>query len=371
MGSPVFASYQSAIILDASTGYVLHAENADQPSYPASLTKMMTLYMTFDALDKGLLKKDQQLVISQKAASQPASKLGLRAGDKMSVEKAILALVTKSANDVATVLSENLATSEKDFADMMTQVAKELGMKSTLFKNASGLGNQTQISTARDMAILALGLLKHFPQHYHYFSTRSFTYQGKKFYTHNHILDMYPGADGFKTGYIRASGYNLVASAHKTNQRVIGVLLGGNSAAGRDKEMAYLLDYGFLKLKEGGTKMAQKSPTYSTWKQASSVEEKTEQHAYMISDVPVVDKEKWGIQIGAFTSKEAAYKTANMTQHRFSLLENAKPFVMKIDQNGRALYRSRLMDLNKIQAHQACDSLQAHGTDCFIVKPRG
>ncbi|MEO5373971.1 MAG: D-alanyl-D-alanine carboxypeptidase [Alphaproteobacteria bacterium] len=238
------AGYAS-FVMDADSGQVIHSDGADAVNHPASLTKMMTLYLLFDALEKGQFKKSSPLTVSHHATTQAPSRLGLIKGQTISAEDAILALVTKSANDVASVVAEAIGGSEPQFARMMTDTAHRLGMSRTEFRNASGLPNTAQVSSARDMAILARALLRHFPQHYHYFSTREFRYNDTVVTTHNRLMLSYEGADGLKTGYIGASGFNLVASAKRGGHRLIGVVLGGRTGRWRDQHMADLLDASF------------------------------------------------------------------------------------------------------------------------------
>ncbi len=239
------AARYASIVIDASTGDVLHEINADTRNYPASLTKMMTLYLAFEALEKGRIQQSQKLMVSRRAAGMPASKLGLRRGRTITLEHAILALVTKSANDAAVVIAEALAGSEAKFARLMTKKAQALGMTRTSFRNASGLHNRRQLSTARDMSKLARALIRDFPRYYIYFSTKTFRYQGRTYRNHNQLLKTYKGTDGVKTGYTRASGYNLAASTIRHGRRLIAVVFGGKSAKSRDRHIARLLDKGF------------------------------------------------------------------------------------------------------------------------------
>jgi D-alanyl-D-alanine carboxypeptidase len=238
------ANYAS-LIMDATSARVLHETNADLTRYPASLTKMMTLYLLFEALDNGTVAFDESLPISEHAASQPPSKLGLMPGQSISVENAILALVTKSANDVAAAVAERLGGSESRFAWSMTAKAGEIGMSRTMFANASGLPDPDQVTTARDMAVLALALLHDFPHYYPYFSTDHFYYGGAVHANHNRLLGSYEGLDGMKTGYTHSSGFNLVASAMRDGRRLIGVVLGARSPANRSLIMVSLLDQAF------------------------------------------------------------------------------------------------------------------------------
>ncbi len=239
--NPKYAS----IVVDAETGKVLRSRNANKSLYPASLTKIMTLYMTFDALSRGQIRLNERIRISKHAASMVPSKLHLPVGSSIKVEDAIYALVTKSANDVAAALGEHIAGSEWAFARKMTTKARNLGMRNTTFKNASGLPNKAQKSTARDMAILARALIYNHPQYYHYFSTKNFQYRGASYRNHNKLLKTYDGMDGIKTGYIHASGFNLVASAVRDNRRIVGVVFGGRSSKTRNSHMADILDDGF------------------------------------------------------------------------------------------------------------------------------
>jgi D-alanyl-D-alanine carboxypeptidase len=234
-------SKHAAIVIDANTGKTLFADNADAPRHPASLTKMMTLYMVFEAMAEGRIRKNSRMPMSKHAASMAPTKLGIKAGNTLSVETAIYALVTKSANDAAAATAEFLGGSESNFAQLMTAKARSIGMRSTRFYNASGLPDPRQITTARDMAILGVALRKNFPQYYSYFSTRSFTYGRSRMANHNKLLGRVAGVDGIKTGYTRASGFNLVSSVAIGNKRVVSVVLGGKSGRSRDAEMAGLI----------------------------------------------------------------------------------------------------------------------------------
>ncbi len=247
---PAQAHYTS-IVVDTQTGAVLEADKPDAHNYPASLTKMMTLYLTFEALDRKRLSLDQTITVSQHAANQAPSKLGLQPGESIKVEDAILAVVTKSANDIAVTLAEALGGSESAFAAMMTEKAHALGMSRTAFHNASGLPNDQQVSTPRDMATLGQALIEDWPQYYHYFSRTSFNYNGENIANHNHLMSRYAGMDGIKTGFINKSGFNLVASAVRNGHRLVGVVFGGPSARARDTYMASLLDAAFRRVSEG------------------------------------------------------------------------------------------------------------------------
>ena len=249
---PAEARRYASIVIDASNGRVLHAENPDRKAYPASLTKIMTLYMVFEALENGALTMNSKLKVSRRAARMPPSKLGLRAGQTIKVKDAMLALMTKSANDVAVTVAEALGGTESNFARLMTRQARALGMSRTTFRNASGLPNGKQLSTARDMSKLARIVLRKFPKYYKYFSTRSFTYRGRAYNNHNKLLKSFLGTDGIKTGYTHASGFNLVASAVRDRRRLIGVVFGGKTGRSRDKHMKTLLTRAFAKAGKRG-----------------------------------------------------------------------------------------------------------------------
>lgn len=233
------------IVVEAQSGAVIDQVDADVPWYPASLTKLMTLYLTFQSLQKKQLSLNTVLVVSAEASKQPPMKLGVRKGDKITVRKAIKALATVSSNDIAVVLAEAIAGSEKQFATNMSKQARILGMKDSVFKNATGLPDASQISSARDLAILARRLLLDFPEYYYFFSNRALEYKGTTFVSHNGFLNTYPGADGFKTGYTCGSGYNLVASAISKGKRLIVVVLGATSSKQRRKRVKELMNKGF------------------------------------------------------------------------------------------------------------------------------
>lgn len=244
-------SKYASLVIDAETGVVLHQENAGKRRYPASLVKMMTLYLTFQAIESGKLSMNSKLKVSSRAAGQPPSKLRLRRGSTISVKDAVLAVIIKSANDAAVVLAEGIAGSEWQFAIMMNRMAKRLGMKNTTFRNASGLHNRAQKTTAYDMARLAVALRRDHSSFYHLFDRTKFFYNGKVYKSHNRVAKTYRGADGLKTGYIRAAGYNLVTSARRSGRSVVAVVMGGRSGKRRDRHMVKLLDRSFYKMAKG------------------------------------------------------------------------------------------------------------------------
>lgn len=242
---PAAAAQLATIVVDAGSGRTLQAVNADQLRYPASITKMMTLYLLFDALQRREKTLSSAMPVSRRAASMPPTSLGLKAGDRITVRDAILALTTQSANDVAVVVAEALGGSEARFAGRMTAKARALGMRNTTFVNASGLPHPRHRTTARDMALLGRALMRDHPAFYGYFGARMFAYRQVRHRNHNHLLGAYPGADGIKTGFTVAAGYTLVASARRGGTRLIGVVLGAPSSAARDGLMVRLLDEGF------------------------------------------------------------------------------------------------------------------------------
>lgn len=239
--SAVAASKEAAIVVDANTGKTLYSSNADAQRYPASLTKMMTIYMLFDAMASGKVSKSTPIPVSAYAAAQPPTKVGFQPGQTISAEAAILSLITKSANDSATAIAEFLGGSEPRFAVMMTNKARQLGMRNTQFRNANGLPDPNQHSSARDLALLGVALREHFPQYYSYFSTRSFSYRGRRIVGHNRLLGKIQGVDGIKTGYTRASGFNLVSSVSTDGKKLVAVVMGGSSTPARDAQMAGLI----------------------------------------------------------------------------------------------------------------------------------
>ncbi len=252
--TPAWAGKYASIVIDLDTHQVMHARDADEERHPASLTKVMTLYLVFDALDAGKLKLSDRLPVSKTASRAQPSKLGLKAGTTIKVEDAIRALVTKSANDVAIVIAEKLGNgSETKFASKMNAKAIELGMTSTNFRNASGLPDKKQITTARDMAKLAEAVYADHRDRYNYFSLSSFTWGKRKYANHNELLRKVQGVDGIKTGFTNASGYNLMASAERSGRRVIAVMMGGTTGRSRDQHVSDLLEAAFLEITGGPT----------------------------------------------------------------------------------------------------------------------
>lgn len=353
-----FAKYAS-IIVDANTGRILHGTNADTRNYPASLTKMMTLYMVFDALNAGEITLNTKFKTSRRATRQPPSRLGLRRNQTISVKNAILALVTKSANDVAVVIAENLSKSERAFALKMTAKARKLGMSRTTFRNASGLPHRGQMSTARDMAKLARALLTTHSNYYGYFSVKKFTYKGQGYKNHNKLLTSYEGVDGIKTGYIRAAGFNLVASAKRGKQRLIGVVFGGNSSKHRNRHMTNLLNKGFTTL-DRGNGVASTSPKAS---------KKSAQIAKSTAPVKAKKGFNWTVQVGAFARYKQAYEAAQTAvDYASSHLKNGLIKIIPLKRrNGRILHRARILGVSKRQAYRSCKYLKKKRMNCMVI----
>lgn len=386
LANPAHAGY-AAIVVDADSGRVLHSRNADTRNFPASLTKMMTLFLAFEALENGNLKLDQPLRVSKRAAGQPASKLGLKVGETITVDDAIRAISVKSANDVATVVAEALGGTEIKFSQMMTKRARDLGMKRTSFRNASGLPNRRQLSTARDMAVLAQALIERFPSYYGYFSEPSFQYKGKKYKNHNSLLKDYDGTDGIKTGYIRASGFNLVASAERDGVRLIGVVFGGKTANRRDRHMQNLLNRSWAQARVKSTIAAAPVPK----PEIPGEKVKTVTTAYIATPkiaTPKIDRPNistpipptvvragptnWGIQIGAFAGYTDAHIAAgNVAQRLSNVPATASLKIQPVSQKAGTLFRARLMGLDEVSARSSCQQLLRNGQVCVLVTPQG
>jgi D-alanyl-D-alanine carboxypeptidase len=346
---------QSSIVIDATTGKVISSSNADEKRYPASLTKLMTLYIAFDALDKGKLKLSDNLKVSRRAANQVPSKIGVVAGSTIKAKDVINALIVKSANDCAVVLAEHLGKTEENFAKIMTKTAKELGMKHTTFKNASGLHHSQQKTTARDMVILGSAIYHHFPEYYDLFSTKKFTYNGKTYKTHNHLLKNYTGADGMKTGYTYLAGYNIVTSAQRNNNRVIAVTMGHNSIKNRDYKVAQLMNTGFSKLNNSYQyrAIANLDITQTT------------------SDLLTSDNQNnlWGIQVGAFSNyaKARSYALGIQNQLKPDYASKTSVHVEPFSKGYTVVYRSQLIGLKKNEADKSCNQLKHKNKSCMVV----
>jgi D-alanyl-D-alanine carboxypeptidase len=381
---PAWAAPQAALVVDAATDTILIEHNANQPRHPASLTKMMTLYLVFDAIKQRRLSLQQPLKVSKRAAARPPSKLGLRAGSTITVEQIILALVTRSANDAATVVAEALGKTESQFARMMTQTARHLGMQKTTFRNASGLPDSRQITTAWDMYLLARALQKDFPEYYHYFSKTSFRFGKKTHRSHNHLLATYAGADGIKTGYIRASGYNLVTSVKRDGKHLVGVIFGGDTAKGRDAHMHVVLDQGFTQLAANEstppvelpmiTLIAKPtSPAVMVPTQAASltlVSFDPKQTSVLDQGSSNADEVDWKVQVGAFSHIDGAkQRVSEVVQTSLGILSSGQAIILPKTQDGKVLYRALFKGFTEIEASGLCDVLEQYHFDCFPLAP--
>lgn len=362
----------ASIVVDTSNGKVLSQENSDKRLYPASLTKMMTLYLTFEALEEGRLHKSTYLEVSKRAANQPPSNIGFRHSDSIRVENAILALVTKSANDVAVVLAEAIGGTEKDFAVKMTKKARELGMRGTSFANASGLFNKNQYTTARDMAILGTALINDYPQYYHYFATPEFTYKGNTYKNHNKLMQSYRGMDGLKTGYIYASGFNLAASAKRDGTRLVGIVFGGRTSSTRNKMMAKILDAGFSASKNtflafnSVQEIPAKRPAAAPAKSVRELYTKTEEFEQGDTSFDDSDESsrKWAVQVGSFKTKKSSLKAIKQVKSSIDNLIEAKDVVAPLVTSRGTIYRARITGITLGDARSACNMLQGR---CLIL----
>ncbi len=407
----------SSIVVDANTGEVLHAIEPDTKTYPASTAKVMTLYLLFEAMAKGKLKMDTMLRVSEAAAAQAPSKLGLEAGKTISVRDAMLAVVTKSANDMAVVLAEGIAGSESAFAERMTAKARQIGMKGTRFKNASGLPDPDQVTTARDLATLGMAVLRDYPRQYQVFSTHDFSYDGHVHPNHNKLLGRYDGLDGIKTGYIRASGFNLVASAERGGRRLVAVVLGGNAPGWRDKHMAQLLDTAFKKrptimmasadkakpvqtngtppngtppAKAAGPEIANEiakrpgagapepvivtdepAPPAPVYAEEMDSDEPTV--ADLISDdaaEEIAASGNWGVQVGAFKLQQNAQRAAEEARKFLpASLAAAKSVVDEKAVRRAKIFQARLIGMSEGEARGLCKTMKKKKADCLAVPP--
>ena len=376
IASSAKAKYASFII-NENTKRIYHNTNADTRNYPASLTKIMTLYMIFDSLKNKKISMNTKFKISKRAARQPPSKLNLSAGSRITVKNAILALITKSANDVATVVAENLGKSEKKFARLMTKKARKLGMTRTTFKNASGLPNRGQLSTARDMAVLGMAIRKNHPNFFKLFKTKSFVYKGVKYTNHNNLLSSYSGTDGIKTGYTNASGFNLVASVERNGQRIIGVVFGGKKARSRDKHMISLLNKYF---KTSPSKPLVRIAKPSEMPKVRPKIIVAEKNVKSFKIPPKATKplhsqnfqDDWFVQIGAFKNRLNAHKAARNARNIVpEQLGNLPASLSKITKTSNTnndleyLWRVRFIELAENQARSVCAELWSSGLSCI------
>ena len=340
--------YNAALVADMDSGRVLYSENISDLNYPASLTKIMTLYLTFDALEHKRLNLDDNLIVSQSAANASPVKLGLTAGSKIKVEDAIKALTVHSANDVARVLAENLkGGKEGNFASLMTQVATEIGLSKTNFENSSGLPDDDHMSSARDIALLSMAVYKHFPQYWKYFGIKSWTYNGKTYTNGNRLLKSYSGCDGMKTGYTNKSKYSLVATASKNGHHVIAVVLGAPSKDARANVATKMLDKGF------------KMITPDNYIQVKTDIQQSESVIISQTKEKVISSDgSTGVQFGAFSMPEVANQQANRIKEITGVNASVEEY------NG--LFRIRAHNLSEADAQKACMTAKSQSIDCFL-----
>ena len=363
------AQYRAALVADMDTGRVLYQENANELNYPASLTKIMTLYLTFDALEHNRLALDDYLIVSQAAANAEPVKLGLAAGSKIRVEDAIKAVAVYSANDVARVLAENLkGGQEESFADLMTRVAREIGLTNTNFENSSGLPNDDHMSTARDIALLSMAVYKHFPQYWHFFGIKSWVYNGKTYTNGNRLLTSYNGCDGMKTGYTKKSKYSLVATAHRGNHRLMSVVLGAENKDVRANVAAQMLTRGFSMLNNGDAPVmvntpvkptVQTSGTVTTMSNAYNAAVNNVSHQYVKKSEHIVSVGGAGVQFGAFSSMSTAQTHAGNVKSKLGVNAVVEP-------TGSGLYRVRVYGISDADAQKIKAAAIAHGIDSYV-----
>mgnify|MGYP000988295496 CR=1 FL=1 len=383
----------AAIVVDATSGEVLYAKRADSPRYPASITKVMTLYLTFEALESGRLKLSDRVPISPHAAAQAPTKLGLRPGDSLTVEDAMYAMALKSANDIAVAMAEKLGGTESRFAALMTLRAQELGMTNSRFVNASGLPDSRQITTARDLAILSRAVMRDYPQYYKLFNTQSYAFRGQTLRNHNRLLGKMDGVDGIKTGFTNASGFNLAASAVRDGRRLIAVVMGGPTTAIRDENAQDLLLTGFdvVSRRARGEKITlaqnlfEPEPASGAVVRPSAEQgdgEQDELKIVLASAAPPprhLSKAasggpsssgpagKWVVQVGAFKSKSDARRQLSFVKDRFSRqFATAEGFVAE---PVAGAWRSRFKGFNEGSAKAACKAMKAKRLACIVVEP--
>jgi D-alanyl-D-alanine carboxypeptidase len=405
--NPAVNGKDAYLILDATSGRELVADRADELRHPASLTKLMTIYLSFSALDSGRLSLGDALPVSINALNAPPTKIGLPPGGTVNVRDAIMALVTRSANDAAIVLAEALGGDEATFAQLMTQKARQLGMTSTVYRNASGLPNREQVTTARDLARLAFALMRDFPHYYAVFSVQSYPYRGRILENHNRMLLSYEGADGLKTGYTVASGFNLVMSAMRDNRRLIGVVMGGDSAGQRDRMMADLMDYGFataqsmrlsawtsirkpasarytasnfdpsLVLPESTPKLVAAAPSalppaalppMQTVSTDQRVAGPAAPPAAAVPGGPAIGS--WVIQVGSFSDSQGAQLALERASSALpdSMRAAAAASVDEVQMANKTFHRARLTNLSQGQAVDGCKQLEKRKIYCSAIQ---
>lgn len=371
----------SALVVDPDTGAVLHENAADKLLHPASLTKVMTLIMLFDALKRGRIRMHDRMYVSAYAQGMIPSKIGLEAGESIRVRDAIAALATKSANDVAAVVAEHLGGSEKNFARMMTFRARQIGMKDTVFMNASGLHHKRQVSTARDMAVMAQFLIDDYRYYYKFFGQTEFTYRGVTYRSHNRLMETYSGMDGLKTGYISASGFNLISSAVRDGRRLIAVVFGGKTAKSRNAQMAKLLDHGFSRLRDiriaahvvpapdakpVPAMIAAEAVAVASVEPAAFSERRVRLVEQGSGDFRFDADAAWSIQVGAYSTEAQTMRALRKAVKRLpAYYKRGTPELVPLNISGSDLYRARLSGYNAHDAFAACAYIQ----ECITISP--
>lgn len=395
---PQNSSKYAAIVVDAKTGEVLYGKRADAPRYPASITKVMTLYLAFEALAAGKIELDDPVVFSPRAAAQSPTKLGVRAGDSITVMQAMQGMVTRSANDASVAMAEKLGGTEQRFATLMTLRAHELGMTNTNFTNANGLPDSRNISSARDLAILSRAVMRDYPQYYRLFSTKSFNFRGQTIGNHNHMLSEVSGVDGLKTGFTNASGFNIAISGVRDNRRLIVVVLGGPNRITRDRVAESLLNTGFevLDRRARGEQITVAQNFFEPPQLAQATQPSMQQgdtntglsiqlasspppsRASKIqivepSTVPKLNGKakataggRWTIQVGAFKNRSDAREQLSLVEKKFGKhVDDAKAVAEK--DNGR--YTARFSGMNEADAKNACKAIKAKKQPCVVMSP--
>lgn len=364
------ADRHAELVIDAVSGDVLRAREANARWQPASLTKMMTIYLTFAEIEAGNLALDETLTVSDSAAAQPPTELGLDEGETITVEKAIQAVIVRSANDAAVVLAERIAGDEDAFARRMTEEARRLGMNATVYRNASGLPDPGQVTTAHDQALLGRALLADFPQHYHFFAQSQLRYANRTLSGYNGLLVSYEGADGIKTGFTCDSGYNIVASAVRGERRLIAVYLGGLSNGVRNAKVAALLNEGFAgKLDGDGVTLADLAVASDAPLPRQLGPDKCVPGAAAVAD-GTGTLPGWGVVFGAFPQKAKAQAVIKEMRGLLkSVTKGGHPLAIQRTQEGTTLYSALLVGLEQEQATAACRHLWEQGHYCLALRP--
>lgn len=368
---PCTAASYPEIVIDVDSGLVLHQQQVFDSWYPASLTKMMTLYLTFAALQSKEISLEEQLKVSARAASQPGSRLGLARGETITVEDAILAVATVSANDAAVLLAERLAGSEDNFARRMNGKATILGMYGSSFRNASGLPDSQQTTTARDMVQLGNRLVRDFPDYFHYFSNRSLAFKGRQRSSTNGLIGSYAGADGIKSGFTCDAGYNMVASAERDGIRLMAVVLGSQSPGSRNRRIRRLLDQGFKKAatETAGVRLnvLEPGPPDNT-PPAARLSDAECLATSVLNRTPLPG---WGVLLGVYSDRKQASSAAWKARSKvMGIAGTSRPAILERRFNERSTWKVLLVGFSKTNAGKGCKHLLSHGLQCIAQSPQ-